>query len=92
LFSFINGFGHFPLNGLDQSLAPPLAIKNGGGLRQHRMKEGEDSDQKYNRADPNDRANGASGEASPHGLDQIFNWIAKHGNAPAQNRETHRVS
>jgi hypothetical protein len=56
------------------------------------MKEGEDCDQQHNRADPNDRANGASGEASPHGLDQIFNWIAKHGNAPAQNRETHRVS
>src|SRR5674476_1374385 len=31
--------------------------QNCGALWQHRMKEGEDGDQKCNRADPNDRAN-----------------------------------
>lgn len=51
-------------------------------LRQHRMNERENSDQQHNRADPNDRANGASSEASPYWLDKTFNWIAEHSFTP----------
>ena len=47
-------------------------------LRQNRIKVGEDGDQQCNRADPNERTNGASSQALPYGLDKTFNWIAGH--------------
>jgi hypothetical protein len=43
------------------------------------MKEREDGGQKCSRANPNDRANGASSKASPCGSDKIVKWIAEHG-------------
>jgi hypothetical protein len=52
------------------------------------MKEGKDGDQKSNRADSSDRANGASSKASPCRLDQIVSWIAEHGTPLKTNWET----
>jgi hypothetical protein len=70
--------------GEKEPLDPQFAAgssQNCGGLWQHRMKEGEDGDQKCNQADPYDRTNAASRKASPCGLglEKTFKWIAEHG-------------